>query len=173
MCFFQENYEDGILFLIHSQQIKDGINKIFEGLEAHVKLQENLITQYQRLNNVHENEDYSNSNFCTTESKIGNQSCKLHNENSILKDENFVEYNVYECVKTEGTILSDNPSDDVKIEADFAGCVNEDFEFITKLKQDSDGMSDDPSFISTNKHVGKGFTFIEFFLCLVSYDYVE
>lgn len=154
----KEDYEDGILCLIqtHSQQIKKGIDKIFEGLETHVKLQENLITQYhQHVKKINESDNISSHSFYSS-SKIADQ-CNSHDEKTFLKDENCLDQkdDVYEYIKTEGKIFNDvdDPGEDVKIEADFTGGADEDSgDDLIKMKHDSDEQFDDPSFTSINKY---------------------
>jgi len=51
----KENYEDGVLSIIkiESEQVRQGLDKIFQGLEKHVKLQDDLRSQYEDINNLH------------------------------------------------------------------------------------------------------------------------
>ena len=52
----QENYEDGVLSMIkvESEQVRQGLDKIFQGLQKHVQLQDHLKLQYQDINNLHD-----------------------------------------------------------------------------------------------------------------------
>ena len=50
----QENYEDGVLNIIkHPQDINFGLDKIFDGLQKHVKLQNDLFDHFETVEEEH------------------------------------------------------------------------------------------------------------------------
>jgi len=88
----KENYEDGALCMlrIDSEEVRHGFEKVLEGLEKHMKLQQNLLVQFDDVVKLHDEEDIQKSRI---KSDIKEENL-CDDKDKFLNIEKFVQINM-------------------------------------------------------------------------------
>ena len=128
--------------------MKQGLLKIYQGLEEHVKLQDNLRTQYDDIHKLHDNKTKEKVEDVKQDtSYYSNQLIKLEGggaEQQPDLDYDFFDAFSMKSVKQEGEGWSyddyENSVANIKVEADYSGVESDNFsDYENELKSKMKG----------------------------------
>jgi len=133
----KENYEDSALSLSKSSldQTEEGLNKIFDGLQKHVNLQNNLLSHYETVVHEHKNLQDKKYFYSPTNDQVKEEDLYggKNDDNSAIKVEpDFSKFVLDDMGLEEGVQY---PSEMFKVEADIDEYENETIDFESEKSQ--------------------------------------